>query len=1298
MLAFALKSCAFLPRSMPPNDPSQSFRRRYVILETLGTGGMAVVFRARDRLGGYVALKRIGAAGALGGVGETAVSASATGDGALLVRGACADGPTEVRVPQREEVLRVAPTLDRSSPQIAEVTRLESSTGAAEGYASADAELRLLLAQEFQTLVSVRHPNVIVVLDYGFDEGGQPYFTMELLENARSIVRAAEGASVEQRVGLIEQVLRALLYLHRRGLVHRDLKPGNVLVVGEQVKVLDFGLAVVLEQARELGQPLAGTPAYMAPELYLGFPASKSSDLYAVGVIAYELFSGRCPFHGDTFDGLRAAVLEGAPDLSRVDPRIAPVLARLLAKDARHRYADAAEVMAALAAATGQPLRIETAHTRESFLQAARLVGRDAELARLAALLDRLLDGEGSAWLVGGESGVGKSRLLEELRARALVDGVTVLRGQEVSEGGGPYQVWRDVLRWLLLLADPVDHEAGVLKPLVPDLRALLDRDVPDAAEVEPDAAHLRLASTVEALLHRAGQPVLILLEDIHWAGSDSLKLLSSVAAMTASHPVLVVASYRDDERRSLLHELPTMQDFKLSRLAPDGIAELSRSMIGAVGARPEIIARLARETEGNPFFLVEVVRALADEAGQLDRIGHEAASGTVSTAGLGQVIRRRLDQAPPRARPLLEAAAVAGRQIDAAILRALDPAADLDEWLAACTAAAVLDAQDGQIRFAHDKLREGLLAAMSVPRRRELHRSVAEAIEAVYPDASAQTAALAHHWAAAGDDARAAGYCGLAGELALQSSAYREAARFFEQALQMVPEAASGRGPVVEPRGAMALGAIARGARRLLGRVARAEEPALKTPGERLRRARWLGLLSDARGRLGDHLGGARYGEEALRELGLHVPGGSLGYAAGIAVEALLLGLTQARARAPLTSIAPDSAPSAEAQAALTEATRIQNRVTETCFYTEETLTMLWSGLRALNLGESAGPSADLARGYLSMGIIARVAGLGAVAESWCGRGVALAERTAKPYELAWIVQRDGAYGVMIADWKRAEASSRRALAIAATSGDHRQWEESRAILAFVAAYQGGFRAALEGFAEVHASGRRRDDRQVMAWGAEAQAWCELRLGRDLEAVARLEASLGWSAQGGPVPDILNGHGLLALARLHRGERRLARESAERALALITARRPVAYWIQQSIAAVAEVFLALLATASSRSERAELGRLAARACKGARTFAQVFPFGEASALLWRGHHEQLTGEPRRARASWDAAHTLAARLGMLYERAQADLAIGCFARDVDERRRRLREALDTFTALEVAPDIARARAELDRA
>src|SRR5207248_1602848 len=128
------------------------------------------------------------------------------------------------------------------------------------------------------------------------------------------------------------------------------------------------------------------------------------------------------------------------------------------------------DVIGALCAATDQPLPAETIEIRESFLQAARFVGREDELSELSARLSDALAGKGSVCLVAGESGIGKSRLIEELRTLALVDGALVIRGQAVSDGGSAYQVWRDVLRWLCVLDDLTDEEASVLKAVVPDI------------------------------------------------------------------------------------------------------------------------------------------------------------------------------------------------------------------------------------------------------------------------------------------------------------------------------------------------------------------------------------------------------------------------------------------------------------------------------------------------------------------------------------------------------------------------------------------------------------------------------------------------------------------------------------------------------------------------------------------------------------------------------------------------------------------------------------------------------------
>jgi serine/threonine protein kinase len=304
----------------------------------------------------------------------------------------------------------------------------------------------IALAQEFEVLVSLRHPNIIAVRDYGFDSDGQPFFTMDLLDQPRTIVEAGHGGSDAQKIDLLLQMLRALAYLHRRGILQRDLKPGNVLVVHEVVKVLDFGLSIAVERA---DRNQVGSLAYMAPEVLSGEPATTAADLYAVGLIAYELFAGHHPFNVDDVTRLIDDILETPPAtfLADLNSSIAAVLSHLLAKTPQERYRDAAAGIRALSIMIDRELPVETAATRESFLQAAKFVGREQELGRLSQALDAALQRRGSAWLVGGESGVGKSRLLDEVRTRALVQGALVVRGQAVSDGGLPYKVWRQPVR-----------------------------------------------------------------------------------------------------------------------------------------------------------------------------------------------------------------------------------------------------------------------------------------------------------------------------------------------------------------------------------------------------------------------------------------------------------------------------------------------------------------------------------------------------------------------------------------------------------------------------------------------------------------------------------------------------------------------------------------------------------------------------------------------------------------------------------------------------------------------------------
>ena len=647
----------------------------------------------------------------------------------------------------------------------------------------------LALAHEFRTLASLRHPNVISVQDYGFDSDGLPYFTMALLEEPLTVVDAGLNLPLQEQIGLLVQILQALAYVHRRGLLHRDLKPSNVLVRDRHAYVLDFGLA----KDRDVHGPEAdtvGTLAYIAPEVLKGEPASEPSDLYAVGVIAYEMIAARHPFRLDNISHLITDIIERPPDLTSLDisEPLRLVLARLLAKDPADRYPSAADTINALCAASGLPVPPETAELRESYLQAARFVGREAEMERLVEVLRTAVDGQGSAWLIGGESGVGKSRLLEELRARALVTGALTLRGQAISERALPYQVWREPVRRLALAATPTDDEAAILGQMIPDLERLLDRPIPPPPELDAGTFQRQLFLTVEALVQRAAQtqPVVLLLEDLQWA-SESLKLLEQISQLAADLPLLVVGTYTTDIRTDLPNLLPAMQPMLLERLSAQEIAILSDSMLGRSGSNPAVVDLLQRETEGNVFFLIEVVRSLAESAGSLTDIGAVTLPPRVFAGGVQRIVEGRLQRVPEWARPMIQLAALAGRWLDLNVLAALAPDRDINTWLTLCMNAAVFDVQDEQPRFAHDKIREVVLRTIDPDARPSMHRELALAIEATYADQlDTYASTLVDHWAAAGDTRNEARYIVSAARQAHETSHYHKAKARYQRALEL--------------------------------------------------------------------------------------------------------------------------------------------------------------------------------------------------------------------------------------------------------------------------------------------------------------------------------------------------------------------------------------------------------------------------------------------------------------------------------------------------------------------------------
>ncbi|MCB9006680.1 MAG: tetratricopeptide repeat protein [Ardenticatenaceae bacterium] len=717
-----------LPTLSPsPDAESLTVNGRYIIHEKIGEGGMGAVYRATDRLAEHIlAFKQV-----------------------------------------------VVPTwhYDVDSETESEI----------------EEALRLALAHEFEVLASLRHPNIISVLDYGFDEQRRPYFTMDFMTGAKTVLAA--GAEMEElgKVNLIQQILQALAYLHRRGILHRDLKPANVLVTSRTVRILDFGLATTQKSTMQA----AGSIPYIAPEVWEDQPHTEAADLYAVGIMAFELFAGRHPFDIQS-QRFIDQVLDDPPDLSLLDasPAVTAVIGQLIDKTQEGRFASAEACIAAFSQAVAQPIPAESSAIRESYLQAATFVGRVSEKENLLHALEEAQNGQGSTWLVSGESGVGKSRLIDEIGTQALVQGALVLRGQGVEDvSGSPFQLWGDALRRLVLATTLDDLAVGVLQALIPDIGRLLQRKVVPAPPLDATSARQRLISTITNLFSSQTRWILLILEDLHWAEAG-LEILQQLIRLAPRLPLLIIGSYRNDEQTQLAEQLPLANELVLNRLSSVEIAELSTSMLGSVGGKPEVLSLLQRETEGNAFFLVEVVRALAEGAGRLSAIGQTPLPEQLFPQGIQTIIQRRLARVPQEAMPLLLGTAVAGRQLDLKLLPLLAHSADtampIESWLSTCAEAAVLELFNGNWRFAHDKLRSGILETVNETSRVQWHKTIAQHIEEVHPNKPEQAAALVYHWHHAGNFEKERHYAHIAGTYAQQQFLNEAALEYFDRALAL--------------------------------------------------------------------------------------------------------------------------------------------------------------------------------------------------------------------------------------------------------------------------------------------------------------------------------------------------------------------------------------------------------------------------------------------------------------------------------------------------------------------------------
>jgi tetratricopeptide (TPR) repeat protein len=436
----------------------------------------------------------------------------------------------------------------------------------------------------------------------------------------------------------------------------------------------------------------------------------------------------------------------------------------------------------------------------------ARFVGRDRELAILVEAVDAVRRGRGGLYLVGGEPGIGKTSLVDELSRRAAGGGVHVLWGRcHEIEGGPPYWPWIQVIQAQVRASAPervaarLDPGAAPLGLLVPELRPLLDaRDAVAGVVTESDTARFRLFQAMADFLRQvAGDaPCLLVLDDLHWADLPSLLLLEFLAGDLAEMPLLVVGTFREVESRrdALVDAALGRMARQAAQLSLEGfdLDEASRFIELASGEAvpPALAQRLRDETAGNPFFLDELVRLFRGR-GDWSLGG---SSALPISQGVRGAIRQRVAPLDAATRHLLSAAAVAGREFDLLLLEAATGTrrAQLLETLAPAVElelVAAIAGRPGQYRFPHALLRETIYDEVPAATRTELHRRYAEALERRGGALDGRFAEIAHHYfeaSAEGGEAKAIEYALRAGHEALQSLAYEAAAQQFQRALHL--------------------------------------------------------------------------------------------------------------------------------------------------------------------------------------------------------------------------------------------------------------------------------------------------------------------------------------------------------------------------------------------------------------------------------------------------------------------------------------------------------------------------------
>ncbi len=643
---------------------------------------------------------------------------------------------------------------------------------------TAQAEERL--RREAQLVAQMDHPAIVPLFDIGEHEGSL-FLLMPVVEgrNLRTFM-GEKPRSLGLVLDIVGQVADALAYSHNLGVVHRDVKPENVMVSGDEsaprTRVTDFGLARTSSYAYfTRSGALVGTMSYFSPEQVLGQHIEGRSDVYSLGVMLFESICGEVPFTGETQSVLYRIAHEHVRSPrslgATIGEELDQIVLRALAKDPSRRF-DAAEFADSVRRCR---LRLDedernaaVALSTTSIFQRpalAPLIGRERELTELQRRLNVAMDGECHFALIGGDPGIGKTRLVEEIETLAKARRVRVLHGrfheQEQSiryqgfvEAIQEYFGLRSAGRLSGELADFSDLAADLISvfPVLVDiaeLRTQSDSGAPSSVRGDDRTQIYELLARTFIRI-AGGNPLVLVFENLH-AAEVSLDGLQYLVRRASATPLFILGTWRPTEvtRRHGLMRLidsfsgdPRFTSITVGPLSSGEHRRLVESLIGSAAIDHDLLNRIYEATEANPLFTRELVRSFIDSGGIVRRAtGEWSLSGDIAIssaplpATIQQIVAKRMERLPEELGELLAVCSILGRSFDVADLETLVPdIGDLDGSIDKLIAEGLLEedreSRADRVSFSSGIVRDVLYSTITRRRKKSLHRRFAEQLE----------------------------------------------------------------------------------------------------------------------------------------------------------------------------------------------------------------------------------------------------------------------------------------------------------------------------------------------------------------------------------------------------------------------------------------------------------------------------------------------------------------------------------------------------------------------------------------